>query len=102
MGDLLESLVQGSQKQTILCCWGWVVTNGFRAIAQHEMGGSVHNPLHSLGRQEWGDSMRVASGNAGSQEGVIVTFYIACVWEWGCAYMYKRTVMAMNLSELRS
>jgi hypothetical protein len=55
--------------------------------------------------------MRVASGNAGSEEGVIVTFNIACIWEWGCAYMYKRTlldttrfkvVMAMNLSELRN
>jgi hypothetical protein len=44
MGDLLESLVQGSQKQTILCCWGWVVTNGFRAIAQHEMGGACTIP----------------------------------------------------------
>jgi hypothetical protein len=26
MGDLLESLVQGSQNRTILCHWGWVVT----------------------------------------------------------------------------
>jgi hypothetical protein len=25
MGDLLRSLVQGSQRQTILCHWGWVV-----------------------------------------------------------------------------
>jgi hypothetical protein len=24
MGDLLGSLVWGSQKQTILCHWGWV------------------------------------------------------------------------------
>jgi len=30
-----------------------------------------------LGSQEWGDPMRVTSGDAGSQEGVIVTFYIA-------------------------
>jgi hypothetical protein len=53
--------------------------------------------------------MRVASGEAGFQEGVIVTFHIA--WAWGYAYMYKRTildttrfkaVMATNLSELRS
>jgi hypothetical protein len=55
------------------------------------------------------DPMRVASGDAGSQEGVIVTSHIA--WECECAYMYKRTlldttyfkaVMAVNLSELRS
>jgi len=45
----------------------------------------VHKPMrvasgHLLGSQEWGDPMRVTSGDAGSQEGVIVTFYIA--WEW--------------------
>jgi len=71
---------------------------------------SMHKPMrvaseHSLARQEWGDHMRVTSGNAGSQEGVIVTSHIA--WEWGCAYMYKRiildttrfkVVMVMNLS----
>jgi hypothetical protein len=75
----------------------------------------MHKPIrvasgHSLGCQEWGDSMRVASGDAESQKGVIATFHIAWVWEWGCAYMYKRTildtcfeaVMAMNLSELHS
>jgi hypothetical protein len=54
---------------------------------------------HLLGRQEWGDHMRVANGDAGSQEGVIVTFRIA--------YMYKliilditrfKAVLAMNLS----
>jgi hypothetical protein len=42
---------------------------------------------------------------------VIVTSYIACVWEWGCAYMYIHIIletmrfeamMTMNLSELRS
>jgi hypothetical protein len=41
MGDLLGSLVQGSQKRTILCViWGemlQMVTNGIRAIAQPEM-----------------------------------------------------------------
>jgi len=60
-------------------------------------GGSVHKPK------------KVASGDSRSQEGVIVTSYIA--WEWRCAYMYKCTlydttrfkvVMVMNLSELRS
>jgi hypothetical protein len=64
---------------------------------------------HLLGRQEWSDPIRVASGDAGSQDGVIVTSHIA--WECRCAYMYKRTLldttrfkvmMAMNLSELRS
>jgi hypothetical protein len=64
---------------------------------------------HSLGRQEWGDPMRVSSGDAESQGGVIVTSHIA--WEWGCAYMYKfiiyntthfKAMMVMNLSELRS
>jgi hypothetical protein len=64
---------------------------------------------HLLGRQELGDPMRVAKGDARSQDRVIVTSHIA--WEWGCAYMYKRSlldtkrfkvVMAMNLSELRS
>jgi hypothetical protein len=87
----------GSQKRTILCHWGWVVTNGIRAIAQPEMVGACTSP------------MRDASGNAGSKEGVIVTSHIA--WEWGCAYMYKCTiydttrfkaVMVMNLSELHS
>jgi hypothetical protein len=52
---------------------------------------------------------RVASGDAGSQGGVIVTSHIA--WEWRCVYMYKciiydttrfKAVMAMNLSKLRS
>jgi hypothetical protein len=38
MGDFLRNLVQGSQKMTILCHWGWVVTNGIRAIVQPEMG----------------------------------------------------------------
>jgi hypothetical protein len=62
-----------------------------------------------LERQECGDSMRVASEDAGSQEEVIVTSHITCEGE--CAYMYKRTildttsfkvVMVMNLSELYS
>jgi hypothetical protein len=53
--------------------------------------------------------MRVANGDAGSQEEVVVTSHIA--WEWECAYMYKHTlldttlfkvVMTMNLSKLRS
>jgi hypothetical protein len=30
----------GSQKRTILCHWGWVITNGIRAIAQPEMVGA--------------------------------------------------------------
>jgi hypothetical protein len=64
---------------------------------------------HLMKRQEWGDPMRVTSGDSGSQEEVIVTSHIA--WEWGCAYMYKHTfldticfkaVMAINLSELCS
>lgn len=37
MGDLLGSLVQESKKRTILCHWGWVVTNGIKAIAEPEM-----------------------------------------------------------------
>jgi len=50
--------------------------------------------------------MKVASGDAGSQKGVIVTSHIVWVWEWVCAYMYIRTlldttrfkvVIAMNL-----
>jgi len=53
--------------------------------------------------------MRVTNGDAGSQEGMIVMFYIA--WEWRCTYMYIRTLldtmnfkvlMTMNLSEYRS
>jgi len=41
----------------------------------------VHKPMkvangHLLGCQEWGDPMKVASGDVGSQEGVIVTSYI--------------------------
>jgi len=48
--------------------------------------------------------MRVASGDAWSEQRVIVTSHI--VWRWGCAYMYIHTlfdttrfkiVMAMNL-----
>jgi len=75
--------------------------------------GSVHMPMrvasrHSLGHQEREDPMRVAAGTLGLMRGVIVTSHIA--WEWRCAYMYKHTlldtihltVMAMNLSELRS
>jgi len=74
----------------------------------------VHKPIrvasgHLLERQEWGDLMRVATGDAGSHDRVIVTSHIA--WECGCAYMYKRTLldtihfkamMVMNLSELSS
>jgi hypothetical protein len=114
MGDLLGSLVWRSQKRTILCRLRWDVTNGIRTIAQPEMGGSVHKPMrvasgHLLGCQECGDPMRVSSGDAKTQEDVIVTSHIA--WELGCAYMYKHTfldttrfkgVMTMNLSELRS
>jgi hypothetical protein len=74
----------------------------------------MHKPMrvasgHSLGHQEWGDPMKVASEDAGSQEGVIVASHIA--WEWRCPYMYKCTiydtthfkvVMTMNPSELRN
>jgi hypothetical protein len=70
----------------------------------------MHKPMkvacgNLLGCQEWGDPIRVASGNAESQEGVIVTSYIA--WKYGCTYMCKCTildithfkaVMTMNLS----
>jgi hypothetical protein len=46
--------------------------------------GSVDKPMrvasgYSLGCQEWGDLMRVASGDAGSQEGVILTSQITWV-----------------------
>jgi len=34
----------GSQKRTVLCHWGWVVTNGIRAIAQPEMVGACTSP----------------------------------------------------------
>jgi hypothetical protein len=34
MGDLLGSLIWGAKKRTVLCHWGWIVTNGIRAIAQ--------------------------------------------------------------------
>jgi hypothetical protein len=53
--------------------------------------------------------MTVASEDAGCQKEVIVTSHIA--WEWGCAYMYKRTILdtmrfkavvTMNQSKLRS
>jgi hypothetical protein len=45
--------------------------------------GSVHKPIrvasgHSLGRQELGDPIRAANGDAEFQEGVIVTPHIAC------------------------
>jgi hypothetical protein len=32
IGDLLGSLVRGSQKRTILCHWGWVVTAGVPCV----------------------------------------------------------------------
>jgi hypothetical protein len=48
MDDLLGSLVRGRQKRTILCHWGWVVTNGIRAISQPEMGGPCTSPWGSL------------------------------------------------------
>jgi hypothetical protein len=44
MGDLLESLVRGSQTRTILFHWKLVVTNGIKAFAQLEMGGACINP----------------------------------------------------------
>jgi len=52
-----------------------------RAIAQPEME-SVYKSMrvasgHLLGRQEWDDPMKVASGNAESQKGVIVMSHIA-------------------------
>jgi hypothetical protein len=47
MGDIIGSLVWGSQKRTILCRWGWVVTNGIRAIAQLKMGGACTSPWGS-------------------------------------------------------
>jgi hypothetical protein len=81
----------------VLCHEWWVVTNNIRAIVQPEMVGACTSP------------MRDASGDAGSKKGVIVTSHIA--WEWGCAYMYKRTlydttrfkaVIIVNLSELCS
>jgi len=45
---------------------------------------SVYKPVrvarrHSLRRQEWGDPIRVANGDARSQEGVILMFHIVCV-----------------------
>jgi hypothetical protein len=66
---------------------------------------------HSLGCQDWGDPIMVASGDVGSEEGLIVTSHMAWVWEYVCAYMYIHTLLdtmgfkvmvAMNLSELRS
>jgi hypothetical protein len=56
MCDLLKNLVWESQKRTILCRWGWVVTNDIRAIAQLEME-SVYKLMrvasrHSLGCQQ--------------------------------------------------
>jgi hypothetical protein len=38
MGNLLGSLIWGSQKWKILCCWEWVITNGIRVIVQPEIG----------------------------------------------------------------
>jgi len=48
---------------------------------------------HSLGHQEWSDHMQVASGDAGFQDGVIVTSHIAYVWECVCAYLYICTLL---------
>jgi len=113
MDDLLGSMIRGSQKRTILCHRGWVVTNGIRVIAQSEMGehAQAHEVTsgHTLERQEWSDPMRVANGDAGSQNAV--TSHIAWVWEWRCTCMYIRTILdtmrfkvmiVMNLSELRN
>jgi len=36
---------------------------------------------HLLGHQEWGDPMRVTSGDAWSQNGVIVMSHITWVWK---------------------
>jgi hypothetical protein len=114
MGGLLGNLVRGSQKRTNIVLLGVGRYKWYQSHFPAWDGGTVHKPIrvasgHLLRLQEWGDPMRVASGDAGSQEGVIVTSHIA--WEWRCAYMDKRTlhdttrfkaVMAMNLSELRS
>jgi hypothetical protein len=48
------------------------------------MGVSMHKPMrvaigHLLGCQEWDDPMRVANGNTGPQEGVIVMSHITWV-----------------------
>jgi hypothetical protein len=43
----------GSQKRTVLCHWGWVVTNGIRAIAQPEMVGACTSPRGLPGGTRW-------------------------------------------------
>jgi hypothetical protein len=65
MGGLLGSMVWGAKKRIILCHWGWVVTNGIRAISQPEMVGAYTSPMRDL------------SGDTGPKEGVIVTSHIA-------------------------
>jgi len=58
-------------KANTIVSLGWVVTNSIRVIVQPEMGAkSVYKPMrvasgHSF-RQEWGDPMKVISGDAGS------------------------------------
>jgi hypothetical protein len=84
MGDLLGSLIRGAKSGQYCVIGGGslqMVSEPLpslrwweRAQAQERVAGG-----HSLGCQEWGDPMRVASEDAGSQGGVIVTSHIA--WE---------------------
>jgi len=65
MGDILESLDQESQKSDNIMSLGWVVTNDIRAITQPNIVERAQamrvTSMHSLGCQECGDPIRVAS-----------------------------------------
>jgi hypothetical protein len=95
MSDLLKNLFQGA-KSGQYCVIKMGHYKWYQSYYLAWDGGSVYKPKrvasgYSLGRQELGDLMRVASeDDAGSQERVIVTSYIAWVWEWVwvCAYIY--------------
>jgi histidine ammonia-lyase len=56
---------------------------------------------HLLGHQEWGDPMRVASGDTGSQEGVIVTSHMLGNGDVLDTTCFK-AMMAIKISELYS
>jgi hypothetical protein len=65
-----------AKADNIVLLGGGIIRNSIRDIIKSEMGGACTGPWvasgHSLGCQEWGDPMRVASKDAGSKK----------VWLW--------------------
>jgi hypothetical protein len=59
MCNVIQSLVQWSEKRKILYRLGWVVTNCIRAIVQPEVGRACTSPCGSLASTHWDAKSRV-------------------------------------------